>query len=182
MEYTVVTSSITEPILKADVKTFMGYPSSDTSQDTLIESLITAAREYLEKTTGLSLVSKSYKAYFEQDDAEDGWYELPFSPVLASPAITCSMNGVSTTFQQIGLNRVRVMPDAVIGTLLVGQSSTPSYLEVTFQAGATNNLANKCLMSIVSRMFNYREDGIGVNTARLDYDTRRLIQSLKTNL
>jgi uncharacterized phiE125 gp8 family phage protein len=181
MQLSVLTSSITEPVLKADVKAFMGFPSADTSQDSTIDAMITAARQFLEAKTGLSIVSKSYKAYFEEEDAEDGWYDLPVSPVLAAPAITVTMNGVSTTFQQVGMTRVRIMPDSVFGTLTVGSSSSPSYVEVTFQAGATNGIANLCLLKIVSEMFNHREDGISVNIARLPFDTVSLINSLTVN-
>jgi|WetSurMetagenome_2_1015567.scaffolds.fasta_scaffold00157_54 uncharacterized phiE125 gp8 family phage protein len=181
MQLSVLTTVITEPVLKADVKAFMGFPSADTSQDTTIDAMIIAAREWLEQRTGLSIVSKSYKVYFEEDDAEDGWFELPVSPVLATPAITVAMNGVSTTFQQMGLKRIKIMPDSVFGTILVGASTNPSYVEVVFQAGATNGTANLCLLKIVSSMFNYREDGIGVNIARLPFDTVSLINSLSTN-
>jgi uncharacterized phiE125 gp8 family phage protein len=180
MEYIVLTTSITEPVTKEEVKSFMAY--SGTDQDDLIDSMIITAREWLEQRTGLSLISKSYKARFEKEDSEDGWYRLPLSPVLASPVITCSMNGVSTTFQQTGLKQVRVRPDTVISTVQAGASSEVSYLEVTFQAGATNNTANTCLLSIVSQMFNYREGGIGVNMARLDFDTLKMIKSISVNL
>ena len=182
MELSVITSSITEPITHDQVKSFMGYPLTDTSQDATIDALITAAREFLEKRTSLSLVSKSYKAYFDEDDSVDGWYDLPVSPVLATPAITVSVSGVSTTFQQRGLNRVKICPDSVFSTMLVGQSDAGSYVEVVFQAGATNGTANKCLFNIVSFMFNHREDGVGISVARLPFDTVSLINSISENI
>ena len=157
----------------------MGYLGSD--QDTIISKMITSAREWLEQRTSLSIVSKSYKAYFEKEDAEDGWYELPVSPVLALPAITITMNGVSTTFQQRGLSKIRVMPDSVISTVLVGATSRPSYIEVVFQAGATNLTANECIKKIVSSMFNHREDGEGVSVTRIPFDTLAMIESISQN-
>jgi hypothetical protein len=158
----------------------MGYPLTDSSQDTLIDSMITSARAWLEGRTALSLVSKSYKAYFEAEDAEDGWFELPVSPVLADPAIAVTMNGVSTTFQQRGLKTVRICPDSVISTIAVGTSFT-SYLEVVFQAGATNEQANNVLLELVSMAFNNRDSG-GNPFVSLPYDIKQRIQALSLNI
>ncbi len=182
MEFTVLTSSITEPVTHADVKLFMGYPSAETSQDDLIDGKITEAREFVEAYTGLSLVSKSYKAYFEKEDAYEGWFELPVSPVLSDPVITCEINGTSTTFQQKGLKMVSVKPDNVIGTIGVGSTATSWYMEVTFQAGATNKTANECIKSIAAMLFVYRQDGMNANIASLPFDTVRMLNSISTNV
>lgn len=180
MELSVLTSSITEPISADEVKAYMGYPLADTSQDDTIESMITTAREWLEGRTALSLVSKSYKAFFEIEDADEGWYELPVSPVLDTPAITVSMNGVSTTFQQRGLKTIKICPDSVFGTILVG-TTISSYVEAVFQAGATNETANNILLELVSIAFNNR-DGGGTSYARLPYDLRSRIDSISNNI
>jgi len=182
MQLEVLTSSITEPVTADEVKAFMGYPLSETSQDAEIGGMVTAAREFFEQYTGLSVVSKSYKAYFEQEDAIEGWFELPVAPVLASPVITVAMNGVSTTFQQMGLKIVKVLPDTVIGTVPVGATSLPTYVEIVFQAGATSVTANECIKRIVSYMFNHREDGISVSVARLPFDTVQMMKSVSINL
>lgn len=182
MELKILTSSITEPVSVADAKSYMGYPSTETTQDVTITNMIKTAREFVEQRTALSLVSKSYKAYFTEDDIEDDWFELPISPVLDDPAITVTMNGVSTTFQQMGMNKVKIKPDAVIGTMLVGQSDSQNYCEVTFQAGASNTTANEIIKRIVSHLFNHREDGLGLSIARLPFDTVSLIQSINENI
>jgi uncharacterized phiE125 gp8 family phage protein len=181
MEIQVTSTGITEPIDHDDVKGFMGYPLSDTSQDDLIDLMIISAREFLEDRTALSIVEKDYKVYFDEGEDDEGWFELPVSPVDPD-GITCSVNGTSTTFQQRGLKKIRVCPDSVISTIVAGSTSVPYYLEVEFTAGATSERANQCLLHIVSAMFNYREDGIGVSMARLPFDTRQMIQSLSMNL
>jgi hypothetical protein len=144
----------------------------------LIDSLITSSRKWFEDRTGLSVVSKSYKAYFEKEDTEDGWYELPVSPVLDTPVITCKVNGTTTTFQQKGMTKVYICPDNVIGTVGVGASSTPYYLEVTFQAGEANESANQCIMSIVAQIFNHREEGIDINVTKLQFETMTRVKSM----
>ena len=50
---------IAEPLLLADVKTFLKRP--DTSDDTFITLLIQSAREYVEGFTGRSLINKGYR-------------------------------------------------------------------------------------------------------------------------
>lgn len=181
MQLTVLTTLITEPITHDDVKTFMGFPSTDTSQDDVIDRMITASREWLEQRTALSIVSKSYKAYFEQYENEEGWFELPISPILDTPAITIKMSGISTTFQKKGLKRVSIRPDSVIGTMLVGVTED-SYMEVTFQAGETNLTANEILLELVNMNFNHKDSGIGVAFSRLPYDVQSKVNSLSMNL
>lgn len=182
MQLTVLTSSITEPVTVAEVKTFLNYPATETSQDTLIAGMITAAREFVENRTGLSIVAKQYKAYFEKEDAEDGYYVLPVEPVLSTPAITVTMNGTSTTFTQYGTNKVRILPDAVFSTMPIGSSGYTSYTEIIFQAGATNKTANECIKRIVAQLFNHREDGTELSIARLPFDTVRMLDNISVNL
>lgn len=181
MELKVLSSNIVEPITVADQKAFMGYTSTD--QDAVIFRMIQTARAWLENRTALSLVNKQYKAYFEREDAVNGWYELPVSPVKTTPAIAVSVCGTSTTFEQIGLQRVKIKPNTLIGTIAVGASGMIYYVEATFNAGESNNTANEILKRIVSTMFNAREDGGGaeVQTGRIPYDTMRLIEAIDQN-
>ena len=180
MDLSVLTTSITEPVTIEKVKSRMGYTEDDQDED--IYDMIRTAREWLENRTGISCVSKSYKAYFEKGDRDsDGWYELPVVPVLAAPAITMEVCGESMTFQQKGLRKVSVKPDSTFGTLRVGATAEPFYIEVTFQAGEGNHTANECIKRIVSSMFNNREDGGEISLSRLPYDTLRLIETLDTN-
>lgn len=176
MELKVLSTNIVEPVTVADQKAFMSYTPSD--QDAVIFRMIQTARIWLENRTGLSLVNKQYKVYFEKEDAINGWYELPVSPVQSTPAIAVSVCGVSTTFEQMGLERIKIKPDTLIGTLRVGASATIYYVEAIFNAGASNDAANEILKRIVSTMFNAREDGGGAEVlmGRIPYDTMRLIE------
>ena len=181
MELKILSSSITEPLTAVEMRTFMGY--SGTDQDTVIGKMITTAREWLESHCSISLVNKQYLAYFEKKDAIHGWYELPVSPVLSTPALVVKLRGVTIDFEQMGMNIVRVRPYATYGTIGVGSTGINWYMEVTFNAGATNNTANEILRKIVTTMFNAREDGAGegVQTGRLPYDTLRLIETIDKN-
>ncbi|HUX56216.1 MAG TPA: hypothetical protein VMV77_04535 [Bacteroidales bacterium] len=181
MELSILSTGISEPVNIAEVRDFIGYPS--TNQDTVIKKMIITAREWLEEYCAISIVNKQYKAYFEKADALNGWYELPVSPVLSTPALVVAVRGVTIDFEQMGLNIVRVRPYSTYGTIGVGSTGVNWYMEVTFNAGAANNTADEIIRKIVATMFNARTDGAGegVQMGRLPYDTLRLISAINKN-
>lgn len=178
--------SLTEPVTTAEFKTFTGY--SGTDQDSLIASLITAARVFLENETGLSCISKVYEAEFTRWDmiADDltkvgysgwdaGWFRLPFSPVTVITSVKIST--VTTTYSQRGLKVIEIKPDNVIQT-----GTSNNVLQVEFTAGASDYLAKNAILRIASSLFNNREDDVsGVSMSSLNFDTQRLIASLNQN-
>jgi hypothetical protein len=177
MELSVLSTGLIESVSVEDCKGFMGYTPAD--QDITIRNMIIVARQWLENRTGLSCISKSYKAYFEKEDAVNGWYELPMSPVLALPAITVSVCGTSMTFTQKGLRRVKIKPESYWST--ISGTTETYYVEAIFQAGEANDTANEIIKRIVSSMFNNREDGSDISVGRLPYDTLRLIETIDQN-
>jgi len=181
MELSVLSTGITEPITTEELKNFMGYASDD--QDTEMGHMITTAREWLEDHCSISIVDKQYKAYFEKPDNLGGWYELPVSPVLSDPALVVEVQGTVIDFEQMGLSIVKVRPLSVYSTVGVGSTGYNWYMEVTFNAGATNNTANEIIRRIASSIFNGRDDGGGesVNVGRLPFDTLRLIETINRN-
>lgn len=182
-ELLITSSSVTDPVTTSEMKTYLGYPSADTSQDALIAEMITAARLWLESKTGLSIVSKTYTAQFEKSDADsDGWYTLPVYPVTtADNAYTVSVSGTSTTYQVKGLRIKKIKPDNVVGTIRVGADSEVFYVTVDFTAGADNDTANIILRRVVAAMFSKR-GGKEVSASLLDYDTLKMIESITINI
>lgn len=63
----------TEPLALADVKTFLKVEATDTTDDTLITGLITAARERAETITGRSLITSNWTYWL--DCFPYGWQE-----------------------------------------------------------------------------------------------------------
>ena len=182
MELTVLSTSISEPVTVQDCKDYIGY--SDSDQDAAIARMIQTAREWLEKRCSLSLVNKQYKAYFTKADAVNGWYELPVSPVLSTPDLVVSIMGTETTdYETKGLNVIKIKPYLLYSTVAIGSTTYTWYMEVTFNAGATNHIANEIIRKIAATMFLQREDGAGgeVLIGRLPYDTLRLIESINKN-
>jgi len=177
--------TLTDPVTTAEFKTFSGYPGSD--QDTLIASLITAAREMLEDETGLSCVSKVYEVEFDRWDMisddltkvgyqgwDDGWYRLPYSPVTVITSV--EIGGVSTTYTQRGLKTVEIHPDVVVKT-----GTTENTLAVEFTAGEANTKCKNIILRMVLDFFNHRDDNEAGSYAALSYDTKRMISSISTN-
>ena len=165
--------AITDPVTLADVKNYIGYTSAD--QDSLFTQLITSAREWLEDHFAFSCVSKSYIARFEKDDAIDGWYELPISPVTGITRVTVSSEVVG--YEEKGDETREIHPDEVIST---GISSNE--LVVEFVAGAAGGRAKIGIMRIVSDMFNNKDDNpTNISAAKLSYDTMRYLEGLNKN-
>jgi hypothetical protein len=74
--------TITEPVTVAEAKAFAGIVG--TAHDTLIGTLITAARQQIEKATKLSITAKTVEVWLS---IPEGNFELPYGPVKADPAI-----------------------------------------------------------------------------------------------
>lgn len=82
-------SGIVEPLTVQEVKNYLrleGFIDSYESissdfddDDDLISDLITASREALEEYTGLSFIPKTWQIEF---DNYDGYFEIPFGPVI----------------------------------------------------------------------------------------------------
>ncbi len=174
---------LTEPATAAEFKTFSGY--SGTDQDSLIASLITAARQLFEDETGLSVISKVYEVEFDRWDMlynelndstyDDGWFRLPFSPVTDIASV--EIGGITTTYTQRGLKVVDIHPDQIVAT-----GTTNNTLAVEFTAGLAEARAKNAILRMVSDWFNNREDNVsGLSMASLTFGTRQLISSLSTN-
>lgn len=79
---TLKTAPSVEPVTAAQMREYLRL--SDTSQDTLLESLITAARCAVEGDTGRTLITTSHYVYF---DAFEEVMELARPPVQSITAI-----------------------------------------------------------------------------------------------
>jgi len=85
-----------EPVSRTDVKNWLRIDY--TSDDTLIDSLISGARQHLEKLTGRSLVNKLITANIELSGQNPKvWIvDLPYSPLVCVNSVTVK-EGVNDT-------------------------------------------------------------------------------------
>lgn len=84
MLQTKVITSPEELLLVADVKAALAVTFTD--DDTLLESLISASRETIEKYCGISIGSQSRECYVDINQWEE--MEIPFGPVISLDAVS----------------------------------------------------------------------------------------------
>ncbi len=93
MTYAQTTPPSAEPLTLAEVKAHLRLDGSD--EDALLASLISTAREYLERETGLCLISQIWRLYLDRWPG-DGVIRISKSPVQAIETITVyDADGVS---------------------------------------------------------------------------------------
>lgn len=81
MEIKVITDISTEPVLLAAAKNHMKATyGTDTTEDALINSMITAARELIEKRANRTLAEKTIELLFRNDEITGRKVRLPYGP------------------------------------------------------------------------------------------------------
>ena len=166
--------TLTEPITVALMRTYLGLV--DTTQDTLIGTMITASRKWLENHTGASVISKIYEVEFDSDDGYDNWFELPFAPVTSVTTVVVGSTAVEN--HERGQSVVSIYP---LGTISTG--TTNNTLDIEFVAGAGTELATLALYRIVADYYDARKDNpaLEVSSASLKWDTMKLVNQLSNN-
>ncbi|OJF95895.1 head-tail connector protein [Pararhizobium antarcticum] len=92
-----------EPLTLAETKAHLRIDG--TLEDTLIEALIRAVRQYLEQTTGLVLISRTFRLY------RDDWPEGAVIPIAKSPVQSIDL---VTIYDAAGLPQDVALADAVL--------------------------------------------------------------------
>jgi uncharacterized phiE125 gp8 family phage protein len=85
MTYALITPPTSEPITLAETKSHLRL--DDTNEDALLAALIRTAREHLERTTGLSLITQTWRLYLDSIP-EDGVIQIARGPVQAIESLT----------------------------------------------------------------------------------------------
>ncbi len=85
MIHTIITPPAAEPLTLPDVKTHLRLDG--TAEDALLASLIAAARQYLEATAGLALITQNLRFYLD-DWPADGLIQLAIAPLQGVESVT----------------------------------------------------------------------------------------------
>jgi uncharacterized phiE125 gp8 family phage protein len=85
MTYATITAPVAEPLTLAETKLHLRLDT--TADDTLVTSLIVAARHHLEQVTGLCLMTQTLRLY-RDDWPDDHVIQINRSPVQTIAAIT----------------------------------------------------------------------------------------------
>lgn len=163
--WTRTTDATTEPFTTAEAKAHLRVDASD--EDTLIDSLVKAARQYLEQITSRALVSQTLKAYFSAWPCEG--FELPGSPLATVTSIKYTDTDGDESTVDASVYDVDI--DATVGTvrLAEGQSwpstslrtNKPIVVEYVSGYGATSATIPSPLKSAmllhIGHLFENRE-------------------------
>jgi len=84
LTYALITPPAAEPVSLAEFKAHLRIDGSD--EDALLGSLIAVARDHLERSAGLALISQGWRLFLD-DWPEAGVIEIARGPVLAVDAV-----------------------------------------------------------------------------------------------
>jgi hypothetical protein len=115
---------VTEPVTLDEVKTFLSIDIDTEDHDSLLLSLITAAREAVESYTGVSLVPSDVIAEF---DSIYDVVELPYGPVTELTTITDSEGDTVTDYKTRG----------VTGSFMRLAYASETFVQATYVTGYT---------------------------------------------
>lgn len=85
MTHTIIAPPAAEPLTLAQVKAHLRLDGS--ADDALLTDLIAAARQYLEATTGLALITQRLR-FYRDDWPADGLIQLAIAPLQAIESVT----------------------------------------------------------------------------------------------
>ena len=135
-----VSESGSEPITTAEAKTYLEVDFTD--DDTLIASLITTAREYIESYCNVSLTAKTIKVIGSGKVEVD----LPFYPVDSSSIAVTDENGGTPSFERLGDTKPYVT--------INGAKNTRYTIQYDTTANSRNVFKEACKL-LVKSMYNY---------------------------
>ena len=79
---TVLAEAANEPVSITDIRNWLRLDTAYTEDDNLIADLITAAREHIERLTGVTIGNKKFKVNIETYGSRARWIvDLPYGPV-----------------------------------------------------------------------------------------------------
>lgn len=101
MALQVITDSGNEPITLDEAKAYIKYDEVDnTTEDMIIRMMVTAAREFAESETGLSLKEKTHKMTIIGSELPNGIFRLQAPPIISITSVTKTTSGVESTLTE----------------------------------------------------------------------------------
>lgn len=160
MTYVLSQAPLAEPITLAEFKTHLKIDHSD--EDALLESLIKAARQYLEYRAGLAVMSQVWRLVLD-DWPKDGFLTLQKTPVQSVDQIVIyDEDGVS---QNLDLSATILDSFSKPARLYVGAMARPGQLingiEIVFTAGYSSasevpDTLKRALLLHASHLYEFR--------------------------
>jgi uncharacterized phiE125 gp8 family phage protein len=141
-----------ESILLAEIKAHLYIESGNSDFDSLLTTLITQVRQYVEEITCLSLVSKTVTAYFDYYAP----FRIPFAPVtsFASADMKTGINTYETKTINTDFEVENGVFSSYFGTFRIKLVYIAGYTSSTIPAGLKLAMLNE-----IARRFDNRGDG-----------------------
>lgn len=172
----------TEPITTAEAKTHLRVDHSN--DDTYIDSLVTAARQYVERVTGRAIGSQTWDTWYDGFSTE---MELPVSPVASISTITYTdIDGNSQTATG---TLYTADTDQIPGRVYLAYNQTwpstrdiPKAVKIRFVAGsaAVPKTLEQAMLLLIATWYENRESVIiGTNAATIPHTVDMLLAPYK---
>jgi len=154
-----------EVLTTQNVKDFVRIDTS--ADDTIIDQMITTAREWCENYIGKDIVAKNRTFYLQEVDQR---FTLPFAPVASISSVTSE--GTAIDYDTYGLD----------DTMVEIKSLPAKEVKVTYvTSGLTHELVKHAILHLVSSLYDYRADFVtGTIVAEVPVKTKDILQSFKT--
>lgn len=154
-----------EIVTTQNVKDFVRIDTS--ADDTIIDQMITTAREWCENYIGKDIVAKNRTFYLQEVDQR---FTLPFAPVSSISSVTSE--GTAVDYDTYGLD------DTVIEIATLPAKE----VKVTYvTSGLSNDIIKHSILHLVSTLYDYRADFVaGTIVSDVPVKTKDLLQSYKT--
>lgn len=161
MTYATIQPPLAEPLTLAEVKAHLRLDGSD--EDDLIVSLVKVAREYLERTGGLCLMTGTFRLYLD-DWPTGGVIQIARGPVQAIESVTVyDADGVAASVSLDGHRLDRVsQPARLMLNRFVNAGSGINGIEIDFTAGFGDtptdvpDTLKRAMLMHIAHMFEWR--------------------------
>ena len=192
MDVRVTTDLAAEPILKAEMRNYLEFTATDTTEDTLIESMIKSARILLERKSNLSFGAKTLQVLFRAEELINDSVMLPYSPLISITSVkavdaeeTKTALTLNSGYFKRGLKNVELII-SYSGTGLVGSDLSGSDIEVIYVTGygnaATETLPETWRELIRRQVKIWYLRGDEANYTELDFSIKMAADSLSNNI
>ncbi len=184
--FTVSTAPASEPITTAEAKTHLRVSGSD--EDSYIDSLVTAARQWVELYTGLALITQTITEKWDDFPSGSNPIELRIAPVIGSLSITYKADdGTTTTWASSEYVTSLALPVPIVAPaqgyyypspILELAAVTLSYSAGYGAAAAVPKAIKQAILLLVGDMYEQRQDSV----KQLPTTAERLLQPFKREI
>lgn len=174
-----------EPVSLTEAKAHLRVTATD--EDTLISSLIVAARQWVEEQTYRALVSQTWDLQLDKFPSGDEPIRLPRAPLQSVTSITYTDTAgasqtLSATLYVVSATRQPGVIRPAYGQVWPEAQDKPDAVTVRFVAGygaaaAVPELLKSAIKLLVAQMFEQREPTVvGTATSEVPLSVSRILQ------